>query len=118
MCIRDRFCDSRLEPATPARQRLDKVQREIGTSDGEDQPWQACSGADVDHRAVVGEVGSDNRAIEDMSVPESRRLPWADQPMGDSRVPQECNVTLRQGDVLAEDVLGCTRCGGLSLIHI
>jgi hypothetical protein len=105
--------DRVLEPRSPPGQRLDEVHLEVRPGDGDGDPRQARSRPDV-HQSLPRDTryqSLDDGAVEDVALPQARRLPRPDQPMADARVGEELDEPNRDREPVPEHPEG--RCRGL-----
>ena len=83
-------------------QALDEVHRQIWPPDRHRQAGQTGPAADIDDPRTEGEKICDDRAIEQMAVPDSVSLAWTDEPALHPRRRQQPRVMLGDGKLVAE----------------
>jgi hypothetical protein len=102
------------EPPRPSGEGLDQMELEVRSGDGEGHTREASTRAHVDD-ALGGRRDRDrlldDSAVENVSIPESRRFSRADQPVGDTSVGQDGNELFCQFESVTED--GGSGHGGL-----
>ena len=91
--IRDDLLEERRSP----QEWLDKGDRQVGASDGQHDTRQAGTGPDVAHPRTFRDRFGKHGAVEQVSIPQARHLPRAEQATDRARVGQPGGVRLRDG---------------------
>jgi hypothetical protein len=85
-----------LEEGGPAEQGLDERDAQVGTGEGEHHARQSRSRTDVAHRLVLTDRAAQQRAVQQVPLPQPRRLAGADQAANHTGVGQQRGEPLRE----------------------
>lgn len=91
-----------LEEAHATQQRLDEIDGQVGPPNGQRQPGQPCSGADIHDSCILANQLGDDRAVEQMTRPNPTGFPGADQATLDAGIAQQLGKVPGQLDAGTE----------------
>ncbi len=109
--LQAQLTDGVREPVGPPQHRLDEVDVEVGTRDGERDTRQAGARPDVHHPGAVREGVGDDGAVQQVTLPQSGHLPGPDQAVRHPGVGQHCGEPGGLGHPVAEHTSRTRRCG-------
>jgi hypothetical protein len=95
--VQAQLLDGCRQPGCPSKQRLDQGQSEVGAHDGERDARQAGTRTKIGYAGSGLEQRVHHGAVEDVAIPQPRRLARANQAMRDPGVGQQRDVSLGEG---------------------